>query len=117
MWLGQLDTNLPRFYTEARNKSGDEYSKSTLLGFHHGIERYLNAPPLNKGVKLTSDSRFERSNEMLNAEVVSLKHQGKENVKHKPVIENKDLLLLKSLQVLSLLCNMWFHIVLFCRRG
>ena len=54
---------------------------------------------------------------MLNATVVSLKRQGKENVKHKPTIENEDLLRLKSSQVLplsnplSLLRNMWFHIV------
>ena len=34
---------------------------------------------------------------MLNATVVSLKRQGKENIKHKPAIENKDLLQLKSL--------------------
>ena len=96
MSLGQLDTNLRRFYAEARNKSGAVYSKSTLLGFRHGIERYLNAPPLNKGLKLTSDSRFKRSNEMLNATVVSLRRQGQENVKHKPPIENEDLLRLKS---------------------
>ena len=121
---GQLDANLRIFYAEARNKSGDVYSKSTLLSFRHGIERYLNTPPLNKGLKLTSDPRFKRSNEMLNATVVSLKRQGKEKVKHKPAIENEDLLRLKSSQVLalsnslSLLRSVWFHIVLFfCRRG
>ncbi|KAL9964791.1 hypothetical protein ACROYT_G028476 [Oculina patagonica] len=60
MSVGQLDTNLRRFYAEARNKPGDVYSKSTLLGFRNGIERYLNAPPLNKGLKLTSDPRRGR---------------------------------------------------------
>ncbi|KAL9964780.1 hypothetical protein ACROYT_G028465 [Oculina patagonica] len=60
MSVGQLDTNLRRFYAEARNISGDVYSKSTLLCFRNGIERYLNAPPLNKGLKLTSDSRRGR---------------------------------------------------------
>jgi len=61
---------------------------------------------------------------MLNATVVSLKRQGKENVKHNPAIENEDLVRLKSSQVLSLsnplalLRNVWFHVVLFfCRRG
>ena len=121
---GQLDTNLRRFYAEARNKSGNEYSKSTLLGFRHGIERHLNAPPLNRGLKITSDPRFKRSNEMLNARIVSLKRQGKENVKHKPAIENEDLVRLKSSPVLALnnplglLRNAWFHVILFfCRRG
>lgn len=124
MTLGQLDTNPRRFYAEARNKSGEVYSKSTLLGFPQSVERYLNAPALNKGLKLSSDPRFKRSNEMLNAQVVNLKHQGKENVKHKPAIENENLVCLKSSQVLALssplalLRNVWFHVLLFfCRRG
>ena len=124
MTVGQLDTNLQRFYAEARNKSGEPYSKSTLLGFRHSFERYLNAPPLNRGLKLSSDARFKRSNEMLNAQIIILKRQGKENVKHKPAIENEDLAKLKASQAitvtdpLSLLRNVWFHVVLFfCRRG
>ena len=97
-----MDTNLRRFYAEARNKSGEVYSKSTLLGFPQLVERYLNAPPLNKELKLSSDPRFKRSSEMLNAQVVNLERQGKENVKHKPAIENEDLVRLKSSQVLAL---------------
>ena len=124
MTVGQLDTNLRRFYAEARNKSGEPYSKSTLLGFRHSFGRYLNAPPLNRGLKLSSDPRFKRSNEMLNAQIISLKRQGKENVKGKPAIENEDLTKLKASRAiavtnpLSLLRNVWFHFVLFfCRRG
>ena len=146
MTLGQLDTNLRRFYAEATNKSGEVYSNSirfdsilftlittkykyctehsTLLGFRQSVERFLNAPPLNKGLKLSSDPRFKSSNEMLNAQVVNLKRLGKKNVKHKPAIENEDLVRLKSSQVLALsnplapLRNVWFHVVLFfCRRG
>ena len=33
MTVGQLDTNLRRFDAEARNKSGESYSKSSLLVF------------------------------------------------------------------------------------
>ena len=95
-----------------------------LLGFRQSVERNLNAPQLNKGLKLSSDRRFKRSNEMLNAQLVNLKRQGKENVKHKPAIESEDLVRLKSSQVLALsnplalLRNVWFHVVLFfCRRG
>ena len=121
---GQLDAILRRQNAEARSKSGDDYSKSTFLGFRLSIERYLNAPPLNKGLKLSSDVRFKRSNEMLNAKVVSLKRHGKENVKHKPAIETEDLVRLKFSQVLSpsnllgLLRNVWFHVILFfCGSG
>ena len=81
MSLGQLDTNLRRFFAEDRNKSAEACSKSALLGFRHGIERYLNAPPLNKDLKLTSDPRFKRSNEMLNVTVISLKLEGKGKLK------------------------------------
>ena len=98
MTIGQLDTQvldtqvLRRFYAEARNKSVESYSKSSLLGFRHSFERYLNAPPLGRGLKLSSDPRFKRSNEMLNAQIVRLKRQGKENVTHKPAIESEDLM-------------------------
>ena len=124
MKIGQLDQNLRRFYAEARTKKGEDYSKSTLLGFRHSIERYLNAPPLNRGLKISTDPRFSRSNLMLDAQIKSLKRSGKENVSHKPAIEEEDLQKLKSSKVfsmsqpLSLLRNVWFHVVLFfCRRG
>ena len=61
---------------------------------------------------------------MLNGQIVHLKRQGKENVKHKPAIEDEDLKRLKTSQAialtspLTLLQNVWFHVVLFfCRRG
>ena len=76
MTIGELDTNLRRFYAKAKNKSGESYSKSSLLGFRHSFEGYLNAPPLGRGLKLSSDPRFKRSNEMLNAQIVCLKRQG-----------------------------------------
>lgn len=124
MTVGQLDMNLKRFYVEARTKTGDLYSKSTLLGFRHSIERYLNAPPLNRGIKISKDPRFQRSNDMLNAQITAVKRSGKQNTVHKPAIESEDLLKLKHSDAfslsnpLSLLQNVWFHIVLyFCRRG
>ena len=61
---------------------------------------------------------------MLNAQIVNLKRQGKENVQHKPVIEPEDLVKLNSSDAitvtnpLGLLRNVWFNVVLyFCRRG
>jgi len=124
MTFGQTDANLRRFYAEARSSKQQEYSKSTLLGFRYSMERYLNAPPLSKQIKISTDPRFKRSNEMLNAKITSRKRSGKENVVHKPYIEDEDLQKLKSSGVLSLsnplslLRNVWFHVVLFfCRRG
>ncbi|PFX18832.1 hypothetical protein AWC38_SpisGene16771 [Stylophora pistillata] len=61
---------------------------------------------------------------MLNAQIVRLKRQGKENVTHKPAIESEDLIKLKASPAialnnpLALLRNVWFHVILFfCRRG
>jgi hypothetical protein len=67
MTLGQVDTNLRRFYAEARTKTGEMYGRSTLLGFRHSIERHLNLPPNNRNVKMSTDPRFQRSNQMLDA--------------------------------------------------
>ena len=124
MTTGQLDQNLRRFYAEARTQKGEPYSKSTVLGFWHAIERYLNAPPYNKGLQLASDPRFMWSNQMLDAQLINLRRNGKENVTHKPAIEEGHLKQLQTSGVfslsspLSLLRNAWYHIVLFfCRRG
>ena len=123
MTIGQLDQNLRRFYAEARTQKGEPYSKSTSLGFRHAIERYLNALPYNKGLQLASDPRFMRSNQLLDDQLINLRRNGKENVTHKPAIEEGHLKQPKTSGVFSLssplsLRNAWFHIVLFfCRRG
>ena len=100
------------------------YSKKTLLGFRHAIERYFNQPPFSRGFKIAADPKFARSNEMLNAQLVHMKRNGKENTQHKPVIEDEDLRKLRESSAispnnpLSLLRNVWFHVILFfCRRG
>ena len=119
----QLDNSLSQFYTEARSKTGEEYSKSSLITFRNAIERHLNNPPYNRSLKLNS-STFSNSNRILNAKIKSLKQQGKENVQHKEAMPVDDLQKLKAGPVLSLanpwslLRNVWFHVVLYwCRRG
>ena len=100
----QLDNSLSQFYTEARSKKGEEYSKSSLITFRNAVERHLNNPPYNRSLKLNS-STFSNSNRMLNAKIKSLKQQGKENV-HKQAIPVDDLKKLKAGPVLSL-ANPW----------
>ena len=95
MTNGQLDANLRRFYAEARKKDGETYGKKTLLGFRHGIERYLNQPKLSRNLKMSTDPRFTRSNQMLDAQLVQLKKLGKENSQHKPTLEDEDMEKLK----------------------
>ena len=68
-------------------------------------------------MNLNSDPRFKRSTEKLNAQIVHLKRQGKENVKHNlKKLKTSQAIALTS--PLTLLQNVWFHVVLFfCRRG
>ena len=58
--------NLFRFNAEARMKDKRDYSKSALIQFRHGIERYLNNP-LFKGAinRNTSNPLFTWSIQML----------------------------------------------------
>ena len=110
MTTGQLDQNLRRFYAEARTQKEEPYSKSTLLGFRQANERYLNAPPNKKGLQLASDPRFIRSNQMLDAQLINLRRNGKENVTHKPAIEEGHLKQLKTSGVfLSLPCFLFLE--------
>ena len=74
----ELDKNLRAFYAEARNKEGKEYGKSTLLCLRSGIERYLNFPPYNRGLKFPQNPVFKNSNMMLDAKIKDLKQQGKQ---------------------------------------
>ncbi|XP_015755936.1 PREDICTED: uncharacterized protein LOC107335428 [Acropora digitifera] len=114
----------PEILCRGQEKGWRDLWQKTLLGFCHGIKRYLNQPKFSRNLKMSTDPRFTRSNEMLHAELVQLKKLGKENSQHKPTLEDEDMEKLKSLDALSLsnplslLRNVWFHIVLyFCRRG
>lgn len=120
----ELDNHLRKFYAEARTKDGQSYSRSSLLCLRNSIERHLNNPPFNRGIKFVKNPEFQQSNQMLNSKLKVQKQEGKENVSHKPVIESGDLIKLRSSTALrgntalGLLRNVWFHVVLYwCRRG
>ena len=121
----ELDRNLRSFYASARKQNGDEYTRSSLLSFRNSIERHLNNPPLNRGIRLSTNKDFQPSNKVLEAKIKSLKRDGQGGtVVHKAVIESSDLKKLKTSGVFrqdnpwSLLRNVWFHISLhWCRRG
>ena len=48
----ELDETLQHFYVEARNKKGEIYSRSSLINLRYAIERYLNDPPYERGIKI-----------------------------------------------------------------
>ena len=81
----QFDKSLAQFYTEARSKTGVEYSKSSLISLGNAIEKHLNNPPNKRSLKLNS-AAFANPNRMLNVKVESLKGLAKVNVQHKEAI-------------------------------
>lgn len=95
----ELNEALAKFYLEARTGKGEQYSRSALLGFRNAIERHLNN---NSWVmKISKNATFQKSNKMLDAKLRINRREGKENVKHKPVIESADLLRIKSSEFTS----------------
>ena len=63
-------------------------SRSTLLGFWNGLDRYWNNPPpapYKKGIHITTDPAVQQPNQMLDAKLKDMKEHGEQNVKHKPV--------------------------------
>ena len=69
MTNNELDNYLPHFYAEARKKDGALYSRSSLLGICNAIERYLNNPPLNRGISITKGVKFQASNKLLQSQI------------------------------------------------
>ena len=118
----ELDESFRRFYAEARTRSGEEYSRSSLLGFRNSVERYFTAN--NRSLKLTRNPVFSRSNKMLESKLKGIRREGKENTQHKPVIESEDLVKLRESPFMSpntpdrLLRKVWFNVTLYwCCRG
>ena len=79
----------------SKNKTGQEYSRSSLLGFRNSTERHFIANN-GRSLKLTGNPVFARSNKMLESKLKALRREGKENVQHKAVIESQDLIKLNN---------------------
>ena len=120
----ELDQVLRRFYAEAWAKDGKLYNRFSILAVRNAIERFLNNPPHNRGIKITKGKAFQLSSKMLNFKIKVQKKDSKENMKHKPAIPPGDLEKLSASGVihgdtpLGLLRNVWFNTSLYwCRRG
>lgn len=96
----ELDESLRRFYAEERTQTGQEYSRSSLLGFRNSIERHFIANN-GRSLKRTGNPVFARSNKMLESKLKALRRKGKENVPHKAVTESQDLIKLNNSPFMS----------------
>ncbi|XP_039984593.1 uncharacterized protein LOC120790798 [Xiphias gladius] len=115
---------LRSFYTEARSKSGQLYSKSSLISIRSSLNRYLNEPPYCRTLDLTKDPELRSANLTLAAVIRRLEEQGAGPVVQKQAITRSDLRKLYESSVFNidtpfgLLNKVWFETCMyFCTRG
>lgn len=115
---------LRSFYAEARSKSGQLYSKSSLISIRSSLNRYLNEPPYCRTLDLTKDPELRSANLALAAVIRRLEEQGAGPVVQKQAITRSDLRKLYDSSVFDkntpygLLNKVWFEICMyFCTRG
>uniref|UniRef100_A0A3B4DCG0 DUF3504 domain-containing protein n=1 Tax=Pygocentrus nattereri TaxID=42514 RepID=A0A3B4DCG0_PYGNA len=115
---------LRSFYAEARSKSGQLYSKSSLISIRSSLNRYLNEPPFCRALDLTKDPELRAANLALAAALRRLEEQGAGPVVQKQAIARADLRRLYASAALSasspfgLLNKVWFETCMyFCTRG
>ncbi|XP_041045255.1 cell division control protein 45 homolog [Carcharodon carcharias] len=72
----ELCRALRSFYAEARSKSGQVYSKSSLISIRSSLNRYLNEPPYSRTLDLTKDPELRSANLTLAAVIRKLEEQG-----------------------------------------
>lgn len=114
---------LRSFYAEARSKSGQLYSKSSLISIRSSLNRYLNEPPYCRTVDLTKDPEMRTANLTLAAVIRRLEEQGAGPVVQKQAITRSDLRRLYESSVFNdtpfgLLNKVWFETCMyFCTRG
>ncbi|KAM6962620.1 uncharacterized protein FYW47_008297 isoform 2-T2 [Aplochiton taeniatus] len=115
---------LRSFYSEARSKSGQLYSKSSLISIRSSLNRYLNEPPYCRTLDLTKDPELRSANLTLAAVIRKLEEQGAGPVVQKQAITRTDLRKLYTSSVFNietpfgLLNKVWFETCMyFCTRG
>uniref|UniRef100_A0A1A8V8R9 Potassium channel tetramerisation domain containing 15b n=1 Tax=Nothobranchius furzeri TaxID=105023 RepID=A0A1A8V8R9_NOTFU len=115
---------LRSFYAEARSKSGQVYSKSSLISIRSSLNRYLNEPPYCRTLDLTKDPELRSANLTLAAVIRRLEEHGAGPVVQKQAITRSDLRKLYESPVFNtetpfgLLNKVWFETCMyFCTRG
>ncbi|KAJ7986373.1 hypothetical protein DPEC_G00339240 [Dallia pectoralis] len=115
---------LRSFYAEARSKSGQLYSKSSLISIRSSLNRYLNEAPYSRTLDLTKDPELRSANATLAAVIRKLEEQGAGPVVQKQAITRADLKEIYTSSVFDtdtpfgLLNKVWFETCMyFCTRG
>ena len=77
--------------TEPGEQKKNFYKASTLENLRHGLNRFLKAPPNNRGFDIIKDREFNAANESFKAALRELKVMGNGEISHHPEIEEADL--------------------------
>ncbi|XP_072425820.1 uncharacterized protein kctd1 isoform X1 [Chiloscyllium punctatum] len=120
----ELCRALRSFYAEARSKSGQVYSKSSLISIRSSLNRYLNEPPYSRTLDLSKDPELRSANLTLASVIRKLEERGAGPVIQKQAIGRSDLRKLYTSSAFDtntpfgLLNKVWFEICMyFCTRG
>ncbi|XP_077440152.1 uncharacterized protein LOC144062542 isoform X2 [Vanacampus margaritifer] len=120
----ELCALLRSFYAEARSKSGQLYSKSSLVSIRSSLNRYLNEPPHCRTLDLTKDPELRGANLALAAVIRRLEERGSGPVVQKQAIARSDLRRLYESSMFDastppgLLNKVWFETCMyFSTRG
>ncbi|XP_077390736.1 uncharacterized protein LOC144027233 isoform X3 [Festucalex cinctus] len=120
----ELCALLRSFYAEARSKSGQLYSKSSLVSIRSSLNRYLNEPPHCRTLDLTKDPELRGANLALAAVIRRLEERGAGPVVQKQAIARSDLRRLYESSMFDactppgLLNKVWFETCMyFSTRG
>ena len=84
----ELDDFLANFYAEVRTKDGALYKVSSMENLRHGINRYLNSPPINRKIDIIKVDEFKQgeASKVYRSMIKRMKEEGLGATEHYPVI-------------------------------
>ena len=121
-----LGVKLRRFYGNLRQKSGDEYKRSSLVNVRAGLNRHLISPSYDRKLNLMQmhDTAFQGATQVFYGLIRTLKQQGIDRTVHKSALTQADFKKLYSCGLLdtnnpvTLQNKVFVEINMhFCRRG
>ena len=84
-----LNDTLKKFYTGARSKTRELYSKKSMIAIRYGLQKHFEK---EKGVDVVHGKEFKEANKIFSAMLVRVTQEGKESVQHKTPLSKDDLI-------------------------
>lgn len=117
--VDELNKLLSKFYAAVRTKTGELYSKKSMLSIGYGLQKHFKKA---SNIDIVNSVEFSGANQIFQAMLVKLKKEGKSEVNHKSPLSREDLTLLynyfDSNTPKGLQDNVFVDfIIYFCNRG